>query len=868
MVRLSDQVVPQAYKLDLYVDPTLENFKGQAQIDFNLKAQTRSIVLHGQDLIVESATLTLAGSDAGPVNVSWEETHDDGTAVFAGLRYVRPIGPGLYTAVIKYAAPFAGDLDGLYRVQYDGNWYAFTQFEPLAARKAFPGFDEPRFKTPFSVTIHRRAGDVAIANEESISVSKEVDQWVAEQFKQTQPSPTYLVALAVGPFDILEQDPIPPSEWRKEPIRLRGIAAKGKAGALQYALDAHREVLLYQEAHLKTPYVFGKMDFIAVPDFQAGAMENTGAITYRDFLLLIDPKTATIDQRRSSLSVIAHEIAHQWFGNMVTMPWWDDLWLNESFATWFEGRTLQAIRPEWRPELGDRRGHLSVMTRDAQRSARQIRQPVMTAGDVRSAFDGITYTKGSAVLTMLEGYLGSEVFAAQIGEYLQALTHGHATADDLINSLSKLDPRAGEALASFIQQPGLPLLEMNFVCQDGKQRVQFTQRRFEPVNADLPASESGWRTPFCLRSLNDSSARFCDYATPGASFELGACNEATVWVPDAGGKAYARFHFNQSERLTALLEQIPSLTIAERLTVGSNTKALLDAGLATPDDLVVSAEGLMAAGDRWSQSMAFGWSTDWLEDILSPEAQDVLTAWAAKRVGQIQPKYTTTTFSPDESEAEALHHRAVLRFLANVAQDEKTIKALMAHGKAWLTGGVSPDGPIPESYASTALMVFAKHDSEAAYPLLKEAIQSETDPSRRRTLIRGLTSVVGATSVQLRSEFESMGLRSNEIAGVLVRNGAKPENSDAAWAWLQENAATVKTKIPAWHFSWMPWMASRPCSVEQEEAVRELFEPLLKDVAGGERSLKKVQESMSQCRELNGRVAKALEAALKRRASL
>ena len=276
----------------------------------------------------------------------------------------------------------------------------------------------------------------------------------------------------------------------------------------------------------------------------------------------------------------------------------------------------------------------------------------------------------------------------------------------------------------------------------------------------------------------------------------------------------------------------------------------------------------MAAGDRWSQSMAFGWSTDWLEDILSPEAQDVLTTWAAKRVGQIQPKYTTTTFSPDESEAEALHHRAVLRFLANVAQDEQTIKALMAHGKAWLTGGVSPDGPIPESYASTALMVFAKHDSEAAYPLLKEAIQSETDPSRRRTLIRGLTSVVGATSVQLRSEFESMGLRSNEIAGVLVRNGAKPENSDAAWAWLQENAASVKTKVPAWHFSWMPWMASRPCSVEQEEAVRELFEPLLKDVAGGERSLKKVQESMSQCRELNGRVAKALEAALKRRASL
>ena len=191
----------------------------------------------------------------------------------------------------------------------------------------------------------------------------------------------------------------------------------------------------------------------------------------------------------------------------------------------------------------------------------------------------------------------------------------------------------------------------------------------------------------------------------------------------------------------------------------------------------------------------------------------------------------------------------------------------MAHGKAWLTGGVSPDGPIPVSYASTALMVFAKHDSEAAYPLLKEAIQARQTQLTKDTYSR--THLCRWSDVRPASvEFESMGLRSNEIVGVLVRNGAKPENSDAAWAWLQENAASVKTKVPAWHFSWMPWMASRPCSVEQEEAVRELFEPLLKDVAGGERSLKKVQESMSQCRELNGRVAKALEAALKRRASL
>ena len=184
----------------------------------------------------------------------------------------------------------------------------------------------------------------------------------------------------------------------------------------------------------------------------------------------------------------------------------------------------------------------------------------------------------------------------------------------------------------------------------------------------------------------------------------------------------------------------------------------------------------------------------------------------------------------------------------------------------WLERREGPEGVLPESYASTALRVYAEQASEDAYPLLKQALQVETDPSRRRTLLRGLTALKGPTSVLLRDEYESLGLRSNEIAGVLVRNGAKPENREAAWTWLQANAANVKAKVPAWHFSWMPWMASRPCDEERERAVRDLFEPLLADVAGGERSLKKVQESMSQCRELNARIAQELEEALRTRA--
>ena len=265
--------------------------------------------------------------------------------------------------------------------------------------------------------------------------------------------------------------------------------------------------------------------------------------------------------------------------------------------------------------------------------------------------------------------------------------------------------------------------------------------------------------------------------------------------------------------------------------------------------------------------MAFGWIIDWMEDVLPPSAKPTLATWASERIKDIAPKYGLTTFSNKESESEALHHRAVLRFLADVAEDAKTLASLKAHGQAWLEKRTGPEGPLPESYASTALGVFAEQSSEEAYPLLKQAIQTETDPSRRRTLLRGLTSLTGESSQLLRDEYASIGLRANEIASVLVRNGTKPENRDAAWAWLQENAAAVKPQVPAWHFSWMPWMASRPCSEEQENAVNRLFEPLLKDVAGGNRSLKKVKESMSQCRELNARIAQELEEALRGRSA-
>ena len=865
LVRLSDAATPSAYSLEIRIDPNQPAFSGRVVIDLQLNARTRTIALHGEDMRVSAASIRPLSGEGAPLEASWSQTHKDGTAVVTLCDECPDLDVGAYQLTIDYEADFADDLDGLYRVKYDGEWYAFTQFEPLAARRAFPSFDEPKFKTPFDVTLVVKKEHTAIANEEALERTPQ-DQWQRIRFKTTEQSPTYLVAFAVGPFDILEGEPIAPSEWRSQPIRLRGIAAKGKAPALKYALDAHREVLLYQESYLKTGYAFGKIDFIAVPDFQAGAMENTGAITYRDFLLLIDPKTATIDQRRSSLSVIAHELAHQWFGNLVTMPWWDDLWLNESFATWFEGRTLKAIRPQWNPGIGDRRGHLNVMKRDAQKSARQIRQPVLSTSDVRDSFDGITYTKGSAVLTMLEEFLGTEPFARTIATYLNQYKHGHATASDFISSLKGLSEDAGDALSSFISQPGLPLLNMRFGCHENTLKVQFEQRRFQPIGAELPESERGWRPPFCLRSNETPSKVVCGYATPGASFSLGACDDNQVWIPDAGGTAYARWNFEDPKRQQALIESLPNLNIAERITVGSNAEALLDAGLLSPSQLVNVAEGLIRAGDRWSQSIAFNWISNWQENILTDENQEALTTWAKERLADIPEKFRTVHFDPTEKEADTLHRRTVLGFLTDVAQDTAARTKMADLGSAWLDASAG-SLDLPESFAGMAMRLYAEQRSDEAFERLTRALSTETDPSRRRTLLRGLSALRGASSERLWSSINDLSLRSNEKTSVLVRNGAQPENRKASWDWLVANAASMKGNVPEWHFSWLPYMASRPCTAQRSADIESIFKPLFSDIDGGERSLKKLRESMAQCESLTTRIAAPLADALSKRAT-
>ncbi|MDP6946800.1 MAG: M1 family metallopeptidase, partial [Myxococcota bacterium] len=314
--RYGQGVVPQAYRLELAVDPRTERFRGEVEIDVLIHhLEDGLVVLHGQDMTVQ-----LASVRTGDQTVAATPVYGPHGAL--ALRVTPPPPPGEATLYLAYDAPLPMVPEGLYRVQEGENWYAYTQFEPLEARKAFPCFDQPEFKTPFTVTMRVPKGMTALTNTPETSRVDAGDDTVYG-FATSKPIPTYLVAFAVGAFDIV---PAPPGSFPGG-LGFRVVTVEGRGDLARYVLDTTPPILAALSDYFGQPYPYAKLDYVAVPNFGAGAMENVGLVTYRERLILLE-EGATPAARRSSLGVNAHELAHMWFGNLVTPAWWDDLWLN------------------------------------------------------------------------------------------------------------------------------------------------------------------------------------------------------------------------------------------------------------------------------------------------------------------------------------------------------------------------------------------------------------------------------------------------------------------------------------------------------------------------------------------------------------
>ena len=839
------------YTLALEVDPRRDRFAGTVEIALDLARPRDVLWLHGRGLVPRAAGVRLEGG--GVVDARYEEVDGGG---LAALRLGRPVGPGRVTARIAYDSSFGNQLKGLYKVSSGGSSYAFTQMEPNWARDAFPCLDEPAFKTPFDVIAFVPAGDRAIGNAREVERAPAQGGLERITFATTAPLPTYLVALAVGPLDVVPAPDLPPSASRRRPLPFRGVAAKGHGPQLAYALERTGPILATLEGYFGIEYPYDKLDVLAVPDM-GGAMENAGAVTFNDWLLLVGGDQAPLDQRRAFASVMAHELAHQWFGNLVTMPWWDDIWLNEAFATWMAARVVDAWRPEDQASIALLSRVHDTMGQDSLLASRQIRQPVTSQDDIDNAFDGITYIKGGAVIGMFERWLGADVFQTGIREYMRAHRFGSGTSTDFLGALSTASKKdVATPFRTFLDQPGVPYVEAALVCAGGPPRLHLVQSRFLPLGSSGDASKR-WQIPVCARfAAGKASKQACTLLTEReGDLVLDPDPKAVcpAWVmPNADAAGYFRWSLPRADLARLEKAGYAVLGVRERMSVAASLRAAFAKASMPAADVMASMEPLAADAHPEVSGAPIGLietARDWLDaDPLAAAVE----AYGKKLYGAA---YDELGWAPKKGKAEPperqLRRKQVITFLALTARDPKVRAEAAKRGRAYV--GAGGDGAIhPEAVdanlAGLALMVAAQEGDAAFFDALLARLSKTDDPLLRGRVIAALGAV---TRPELAARARELPLdprlRVSEALAPLYGQLDRLETREAAWQWLVAHLDALVERIAPRRAGGLPWAAARFCDRAHADAAARLFQPRLAQLEGSPRNLAGALEQLQLC---------------------
>jgi aminopeptidase N len=620
-------VIPTHYAIEVTPHAERMTFDGKARIDLEVAAPTSRIVLQAIDMKFTDSTLAAPGGKTLVPNVSINA--DAQTATFA---FDAPLAPGRYTLSTDYSGVIGTQANGLFALDYQtdaGKKRAlFTQFENSDARRFIPSWDEPNFKATFDLSVNAPAGDMVVSNMPAASnrdIGKGMRQVV---FRTTPKMSTYLLFMAMGDFDR--------STIRGENgTEIGVIAQKGKVEQARFALEASRDVLREYNDYFGVPYPLPKLDNIAAPGRSQffSAMENWGAIFTFEYSLLLDPAIANVNDKQRAFTVAAHEIAHQWFGDLVTMAWWDDLWLNEGFATWMEGRTTRKLHPEWDIDGVDAaytsRG---AMGRDAYATTHPVVQHVETVEQASQAFDGITYGKGSAVIGMLEDYVGADAWREGVRSYIKNHAYGNAVTDDLWREIDKAAPgrQLMQVAHDFTLQPGVPLIEASASCEAGSTRVALEQGEYtidRPGKAPLR-----WRVPVSVRGGDGSVVRVL--VDGQASVTLPGCGMPVL--VNAGQKGYYRTLYAPAQ-FKALGDGFAKLPVVDQLGVMMDASALAQTGQQPESDLLDLADKvpLDASPDLWQLVAGV---LGGIDDLYKgqPERQAVFRKYALSR---LSPKF-------------------------------------------------------------------------------------------------------------------------------------------------------------------------------------------------------------------------------------
>ena len=868
-LRLPADVRPLHYELDLVVDPAKAGFGGTVAIEVEL-ARPRTVVwLHGGKLIVRDAAVE--SEAGGRVAATFRQVNEDG---LARLDLGEPVGPGRATLRLAWDAGW-GNGRGLFVARSGGAAYAATQLESINARLVFPSLDEPGFKTPFDVSIAAPEGAVVVSNTPAFAEEPAGPRWRRVRFATTKPLPTYLLFLAVGPFDVVAPPALPPNEVRGSPLPVRGLAPRGRASELDFALRAAADVLVLQERWFGIPFPYPKLDHIAVPGLSIGGMENAGAIAYSGRSLLTSAQGGGEQQRRVA-AIVSHEIAHMWFGDLVTLPWWTDTWLNEAFATWMGARALGAWRPEWRVQVWHIRGPYAggeppahalhtggtdwAMELDDLGTARAVRQPLERMSEVSSQFDAASYAKGSAVLAMFERFAGPEAFREGVRAHLEAHAHGTGTTEELLEALSRASGRDLAApFASFLDQPGVPLVSAQVSCDGGGGKVLLTQAPYAPRGGRADPGRR-WIIPVCVRYAARGAEREACQLLGGEEGALAIPEGCPDWTfPNAAGAGYYRFALGAADLRRLRRVGLARLDAAEKLAYAGSLQAAQRAGALSYGEAMASLVALARDRDLAVASVPMRAIAHAHRDLVPAAARPSVEAFARRLFRRAFDRLGWNP-RPGESRDASAFRADLVRFLVRTGRDPQVRREAARRGEAYLgrDGRLHPEAVDPDLVVEAVAAAIAAKGAPAFDAAVARIVSSEDGAVRERLL-----TALGASG---RPELVPRAFalaRDDRLVGPEriwpLEGGFKhPSTRDTALAALEGGLEGLAGSLQASAAGALPRMAAWLCDARAAERAQAMFDRALVRMPEARRDVAQSVERIRLCaleREADGPAA-------------
>ena len=764
--RLPATVVPNAYRLTLTPDLGAASFTGDVAIDVAIMATTTTVVLNAAELDIIAATIVVDGGDSAlEATVTLDPTEERAVLTFAEDL---PAGPA--TLRLDFTGILNDKLHGFYRSTFTDeagkdHVIATTQMESTDARRAFPCFDEPEFKATFEITLVVDEHLAAFSNSPVAEETAELGGKKRVHFAPTMVMSTYLVAFVVGPLE--HTDPVDVGG-----VPLRIVHPLGKGHLTAFALDVGAHALRFFTEYFGIPYPGDKVDMVAIPDFAAGAMENLGCITYRESLLLVDPTTAARSELERVADVICHEMAHMWFGDLVTMKWWNGIWLNEAFATFMEVLAVDAYRPEWQRWVSFGVEREAAMAVDGLHATRPVEFPVGRPEEAEGMFDVLTYQKGGSVLRMLEQFIGPDVFREGIHDYL--VTHSYANTEtrDLWDALEHSSGRpVARIMDTWINQGGYPLIA---VGDDGS----LAQQPFSYSGAPGGAIGSHWQVPVLHRSLGAADQ------WPDALLLTAVPNAGTGGddvLVNAGGSGYYRVAYS-AERVVHLADRLGDLAPLERYNLVSDTWAATLAGHARVADLLRLAKALADSGegDPSVWSVVIG-ALGLFDRIVPDEGRPVLATAVRQLLWPMAASLGWEQRESDDDRTPSLRS-AVLRTLGTIGADP----GVRAEAASRFAGRQAV--PLHGDIASAVLDIVAAGGGVDEYEAYLAHYKSPATPQEENRYLDALASFSDATLAERTFDLAMTDVRSQDapflIRLLLVNRQAGPatwERIVAAW---------------------------------------------------------------------------------------